>query len=167
MPIVGCCSWYIWYVHCSASSDYDSSGLHTSDCTCRISVGKCPVYCVVGFLFWLGGQVYYCIWRLFLFRFFLSRLVTFLICGDEKVNVAHFSFFVVWGVEGEGGYFFSCVIWCFRLWIRAIGKWLFLAISRMVCHSCSRQFLCSGRLCILLMRNLEAANLWSCGWLDR
>jgi len=26
--------------------------------------------------------------------FFLSRLVTFLICGDEKVNVAHFSFFV-------------------------------------------------------------------------
>jgi len=25
---------------------------------------------------------------------FLSRLVTFLICGDEKVNVAHFSFFV-------------------------------------------------------------------------
>jgi len=23
-----------------------------------------------------------------------SRLVTFLICGDEKVNVAHFSFFV-------------------------------------------------------------------------
>jgi len=25
---------------------------------------------------------------------FLSRLVTFLICGDEKANVAHFSFFV-------------------------------------------------------------------------
>jgi len=25
---------------------------------------------------------------------YFSRLVTFLICGDEKVNVAHFSFFV-------------------------------------------------------------------------
>ena len=25
---------------------------------------------------------------------FLSRLITFLTCGDEKVNVAHFSFFV-------------------------------------------------------------------------
>ena len=25
---------------------------------------------------------------------FLSRLMTFLICGDEKVNVAHFSFSV-------------------------------------------------------------------------
>ena len=74
MLIVGYYSWCIWYVHCSGSSDYDSSGLHTSGCTCGISVGKCPVYCVVGFLFWLlfwlGGQVYYKIWRLFLFRFF-------------------------------------------------------------------------------------------------
>ena len=44
---------------------------------------------------------------------FLSRLVTFLICGDEKVNVAHFSFLV-----GSVG-------------------WLFLAICRIVCHSLS------------------------------
>ena len=36
---------------CCAYADYDSSGLHTSGCTCGISVGKCPVYCVVGFLF--------------------------------------------------------------------------------------------------------------------
>ena len=43
---------------------------------------------------------------------------------------------------------------CFRLWIWAVGKWLFLAICRMVCHSCSRRFLFSGKLCILLVRNL-------------
>jgi len=35
--------------------------------------------------------------------FFFSRLVTFLICGNEKVNVAHFSFFMgCVGCVGEG-----------------------------------------------------------------
>ena len=39
---------------------------------------------------------------------FFSRLVTFLICGDEKVNMAHFSFFrAVWVEWGKGRGLFS------------------------------------------------------------
>jgi len=88
MPIVGCCSWCIWYVRYSGSSDYDSSGPHTSGCTCGISVGKCPVYCVVGFLFWLlfwlGEPVYYSTWRLFLSWFFWAGWWLFWFVGMRR-----------------------------------------------------------------------------------
>ena len=65
---------------------------------CGISVGKCPDYCVVGFFLvvvlikWASVLL---LLNAIFYSGFLSRLVTFLICGDEKVNVAHFSFFVV------------------------------------------------------------------------
>ena len=66
----------------------------------------------------------------------LNKLVTFLIFGDMKVKVAHFSFFLGFVSRvGEGDRVLFCAMRCLKLWIRAVGKWLFLAMCRMVCHS--------------------------------
>jgi len=61
---------------------------------------------VVGLIRWASVLLH--LKAIFIPVFFLSRLVTFLICGDEKVNMAHFSFFrAVWVEWGKGRGLFS------------------------------------------------------------
>ena len=58
----------------------------------------------------------------------LNRLVTFLMFGDMKVKVAHFSIFLGFvGWLGEGVCVLFYAMRCLRLWIRAVrtmGMWL-------------------------------------------
>jgi len=84
----------------------------------------------------------------------LKMLVIFLICGDEKVKVAHFVF-LLWGVGMEGFVWemFCCIL---RLsWVNIfMGMLLLCAMCRICFHSlrCCSAF--SGRVSIRLMRKL-------------
>jgi hypothetical protein len=57
---------------------------------------------------------------------FLNRLVIFRICGEEKVNVAHFLLFSVF--LAGGGFIILCCICRFSFFSTVIGKLLAVAI---------------------------------------
>ena len=98
MSIVGCCSGCILCVRCSGSSDFDSSVLHRVVACVAFQLVNARTIVWWGFCFGCFfdyvGQCIVASECYFYSGFFLSRLVTFLICGDKNVNVAHFSFLV-------------------------------------------------------------------------
>jgi hypothetical protein len=71
------------------------------------------------------------------------------------------------GVVNKGGGVYvvlSCVVFCFNLIIRFLGKLFLWAICRMF-HS-SWRYCWRGRVSIILMRNRYAVVLYLCGWLS-
>ena len=84
----------------------------------------------------------------------LNMLVIFLICGDEKVKVAHFvRLFRHVGVEGFAWEMFRCILSFSRVSM-SVGMLLLFPMCNICNHSlcCCSAF--SGRVSILLMRKL-------------
>ena len=84
----------------------------------------------------------------------LKMLVIFLICGDDKVKVAHFVC-LLWGVGMEGFVWemFRCILSLSRVNM-FMGMLLLCAMCKICFHSMRCCSVFSGRVSILLIRKL-------------
>jgi len=89
----------------------------------------------------------------------LKMLVIFVICGDEKVKIAHFVCLLRGvGVEGLDWEMFRCILSLSRVNM-FMGMLLLCAMCKICFHSMRCCAVFSGRVSILLLRKLKAAIL--------